>query len=288
MVKILDKISPATKPHKYYIGFRYVDPLVEDAVEQMERDGVQRAVAFSQYPQYSCSTTGSSLNALYRHYVSRVSPSNIVWSTIDRWPTHPGLVQAFAESIEEELQQYPESDRDDVVILFSAHSLPLKNVNRGDTYPQEVGSTVQHVMDQLRHSHPYFLVWQSKVGPLPWLGPETSAAIRGLASNNHKNILIVPIAFTSDHIETLHELDIEYAKKLGSEIGIKNIRRARALNDSATFIKAMADVVKTHLDGNAACSRRLLHRCPMCRNLTCADMKQFFARSQKIIDQLHQ
>jgi ferrochelatase len=285
MVEILDNISPETAPHKYYVGFRYVNPLVEDAIEQMERDGVQRAVAFTQYPQYSCSTTGSSLNAICRHYASRLDrPPTMLWSTVDRWPTHPGLVQAFTEIIQDELKKFPEVDRDDVIILFSAHSLPLKTVNRGDTYPQEVAATVQHVMDQLGHSHPYSLVWQSKVGPLPWLGPQTNDTIAGLAARNHKNLLLVPIAFTSDHIETLYELDLEYAKKLGSKVGIKNIRRAPALNDSPTFIRAIADIVKSHLEANVACSRRLRQHCPMCHNATCSEVKQFFGRCQEALD----
>ena len=94
----------------------------------------------------------------------------------------------------------------------------MQVVDRGDPYPSEVSSTVSRVMDELGHSHPYRLVWQSKVGPLPWLGPQTDDAIKGLAKKGEKNILLVPIAFTSDHIETLYELDLEYAKELGSKV----------------------------------------------------------------------
>lgn len=283
MVKLLDQISPDTAPHKFYVGFRYVHPLTEEAIEEMESDGIERGVAFTQYPQYSCSTTGSSINAFYRHYAKRGQPSNILWSCIDRWPTHPGLVQAFAESIQSELAKFSEDVRDDVVILFSAHSLPLKVVNRGDPYPAEVGATVNRVMEALNHSNQYRLVWQSKVGPLPWLGPPTDAAIEGLASKGKKNILLVPIAFTSDHIETLYELDLEYAEELGEKHNL-NIRRAPAMNDSATFIKAQADLVKSHLDSNRACSKQLLLRCPMCVNNTCGQAKQFFSDQQVLLD----
>ncbi|XP_064596077.1 ferrochelatase, mitochondrial-like [Liolophura sinensis] len=288
MVEILDKISPATAPHKYYIGFRYADPLTEDMIEQMESDGIERGVAFTQYPQYSCSTTGSSLNAIYHHYSKRGVPSNMIWSVIDRWPTHPGLVQAFAENIQAELEKFPEEDRDDVVILFSAHSLPLQVVNRGDPYPYEVGATVNRVMEKLGHSHPYRLVWQSKVGPLPWLSPHTDEAIKGLATRGKKNLLLVPIAFTSDHIETLFELDLEYAQNLGAEVGVKNIRRAASLNGSQTFIKALADIVKTHLDTNVACPNQLSLRCPMCVNQVCAQTKDFFAEQQPLLDNLRE
>ncbi|KAK3095966.1 hypothetical protein FSP39_021399 [Pinctada imbricata] len=285
MVKILDQISPETAPHKFYVGFRYVHPLTEEAIDEMERDGVERGVAFTQYPQYSCATTGSSINAWYRHINSKGEPSKISWSCIDRWPTHPGLVKAFAENIREELERFPEEKRNDVIILFSAHSLPLKAVNRGDPYPAEVGSTVLRVMEELGHCNPYRLVWQSKVGPLPWLGPQTDEAIEGLAKQGKENLLLVPIAFTSDHIETLFELDLEYAHELGAKHKI-NIRRAASMNDSKTFIQAQADLVKSHLESNQACSRQLLLRCPMCTNATCGKAKEFIGSQQELLDTL--
>jgi len=284
MVEILDEISPETAPHKFYVGFRYVDPLTEDAIESMEADGIERAIAFTQYPQYSCSTTGSSLNAIYRHLKSRATNTSMVWSTIDRWPVNSGLVDAFAETIREEIAKFPEGDQDDVVLLFSAHSLPLKVVNRGDPYPAEVGATVNAVMNRLGHSHSYRLVWQSKVGPMPWLGPQTDEAIKGMVKNGKKNLLLIPIAFTSDHIETLFELDIEYAANLGAECGAKNIRRSAALNGNLTFIKSLADQVKSHLDSNIACTKQLLLRCPHCTNPTCAETKAFFRQRQAVLD----
>ncbi|XP_054613963.1 ferrochelatase, mitochondrial isoform X2 [Dunckerocampus dactyliophorus] len=238
MVKLLDEMSPETAPHKFYIGFRYVNPLTEEAIEEMEKDGVDRAVAFTQYPQYSCSTTGSSLNAIYRYYRNRGDRPKMRWSVIDRWPTHPLLVECFAEHVSNELLKFPEEKRDDVVILFSAHSLPMAVVNRGDPYPQEVGATVQRVMERLGHCNPYRLVWQSRVGPMAWLGPQTDEVIKGLCERGKKNILLVPIAFTSDHIETLHELDIEYGQVLGEECGVENLRRAESLNGNPLFMKS--------------------------------------------------
>uniref|UniRef100_A0A4W5LXX2 Ferrochelatase n=1 Tax=Hucho hucho TaxID=62062 RepID=A0A4W5LXX2_9TELE len=228
MVKLLDEMCPETAPHKFYIGFRYVHPLTEEAIEEMEKDGVERAVAFTQYPQYSCSTTGSSLNAIYRYYSSRADRPKMRWSVIDRWPTHPLLVECFSQHVLNELQKFPPEKRDDVVILFSAHSLPLSVVNRGDPYPQEVGATVQRVMERLQHCNPYRLVWQSRVGPMPWLGPQTDDVIKGLCERGKKNLLLVPIAFTSDHIETLHELDIEYSQVLGEEVRVCELDIDRA------------------------------------------------------------
>ncbi|XP_029435518.1 ferrochelatase, mitochondrial isoform X1 [Rhinatrema bivittatum] len=280
MVKLLDELSPRTAPHKYYIGFRYVHPLTEEAIEEMEQDGIERAVAFTQYPQYSCSTTGSSLNAIYRYYHMKGKQPGMKWSTIDRWPTHPLLVQCFVDHIQKELSMFPVEKRGDVVILFSAHSLPMSVVNRGDPYPQEVGATVQKVMEKLGNSNPYRLVWQSKVGPMAWLGPQTNEAIKGLCQMGKRNILLVPIVFTTDHIETLYELDIEYAQVLANECGVENIRRAESLNGNPLFSKALADLVYSHITSNEICSKQLTLRCPLCVNPVCGETKSFFARQQ--------
>jgi len=276
MVRLLDEMCPESAPHKFYVGFRYANPLTEDTLKQMEEDGIEQAIAFTQYPQYSCSTTGSSLNAIYKYYQQINQPSNIKWSAIDRWPTHQGLINAFSQTITEELELFPPEVKDDVVIVFSAHSLPMSVVNRGDPYPQEVAATVQRVMENLNFCNTYRLCWQSKVGPLPWLGPQTDDAIKGLVKNGNKNMLLVPIAFTSDHIETLHELDLEYATELAEEVGVENIRRSKAMNDNKIFIQGLADLVKSHLQNGQACSKQLLLRCPMCVNLTCGKTKQFF------------
>ena len=213
MAKILDELSPSTAPHKPYVAFRYTNPLSEECIDEMKRDGVKRAIAFTQYPQYSCSTTGSSLNEMWRQLKAKGEENSIEWSVIDRWPVHPGLVEAVAQNIEKSLATYAEEDQRDVILLFSAHSLPMSVVNRGDPYPPEVAATVQAVMQRLGHKNPHRLVWQSQVGPAAWLGPQTSDAIKGLAKKGHNNLLLVPIAFTSDHIETLFELDLEYLEE---------------------------------------------------------------------------
>lgn len=145
MCKILDRISPETAPHKPYVAFRYANPLTEDMYAQLLEDGFGngkggRAVAFTQYPQYSCSTTGSSLNELWRwrtRLEGKETDENgkITWSVIDRWPVHHGLVDAFAQNVEKQLQTYPVERRKDVVLLFSAHSLPMSVVNRGIQAP---------------------------------------------------------------------------------------------------------------------------------------------------------
>lgn len=287
MCKILDKISPETAPHKPYVAFRYANPLTEDVYQQLLADGFGngkggRAVAFTQYPQYSCSTTGSSLNELWRwrHRLEGKDggeEGSIAWSVIDRWPVHNGLVEAFAQNIEAKLAEYPEERRDDVVLLFSAHSLPMSVVNRGDPYPGEVAATVQAVMQRLKFKNQYRLCWQSQVGPSAWLGPQTSDTVENYIKKGQKDLILVPIAFTSDHIETLYELDNEVIGECGHT---DTVKRAESLNGSSVFIEALADIAKTHLQSGQACSKQMGLRCPACKSERCGETKKFFAAQQ--------
>ena len=271
MVERLDRMSPETAPHKFYVAFRYVHPFSEDALQAMKADGVKRAVAFTQYPQFSCSTTGSSLNELWRA-ARRVGLQNdFEWSVIDRWPTHPRFIEAMTQTVKQGLEQFDEADRDDVLILFSAHSLPLDVINRGDAYPAEIGASVHEVMKRLDYSHEYILAYQSDVGPVPWLGPGTEKVIKDLGAKKRKNVLVVGVAFTSDHIETLHELDIEYGE-LAHEVGVTNYKRAPALNGLPVFQDALAEVVHEHLLSGEACTKQYGLRCPGCVNPQCRNI----------------
>ncbi|KAK4047223.1 ferrochelatase hem15 [Microbotryomycetes sp. JL201] len=280
MAKLLDELSPETAPHKAYTAFRYARPLTEECLDEMRRDGVERAVAFTQYPQYSCSTTGSSLNELWKQLdglnkSKSDSDKEIKWSVIDRWGVHDGFVDAVARNIEKSLQTYPPEQRDKVVLLFSAHSLPMSVVNRGDPYPMETGSTVTAIMKRLGNKNPYRLVWQSQVGPAAWLGPQTSDAIKGLAKKKHNDILLIPVAFTSDHIETLFELDLEYLEE-AKELGLTGVKRCDSLNDSPYFIRAIADIAAEHLKQGRAVSTQMMLRCPGCTNEKCGHSKEYF------------
>ncbi|KAI1850039.1 hypothetical protein JX266_004418 [Neoarthrinium moseri] len=282
MCKILDEISPETAPHKPYVAFRYANPLTEEMYNRLLADGFGngkggRAVAFTQYPQYSCSTTGSSLNELWKwrqRLEGKAGPGAIQWSVIDRWPVHPGLVEAFATNIEQKLLEYPEERRSKAVLLFSAHSLPMDVVNRGDPYPAEVAATVYAVMQRLGFSNPYRLCWQSQVGPKAWLGPQTSTSVEDYIAKGQKDLVLIPIAFTSDHIETLYELDREV---IGESGHADTVKRVESLNGNPIFIKGLANLAKSHLQSGVACSYQMGLRCPGCKSERCAESKKFFA-----------
>lgn len=268
MVRWLDQMLPHSAPHRAYIAFRYAEPLTAAALQAMRADGVTRAVAFTQYPQWSCSTTGASLNELWREIDRLGLRGAFRWSVIDRWHTHPAFIEAMAAKVCEGLAQFDPAERDDVLLLFSAHSLPLSVIERGDAYPQEVGASVQKVVEALGVSNPFLLAYQSDIPPLRWLGPSTEGVIRALGKRKRKRVLAVPIAFTTDHIETLHELDIEYAE-LAHRAGIAQFKRAPALNDDPRFIRALAEVVRDHLRAGAAHSTQYKLRCPGCDNALC-------------------
>ena len=253
--EILDKSNPDTAPHKPYLAFRYSAPLTENTIEAMLKDGVRRAVAFSQYPQFSYSTFGSSINELYRKTMILDPERKIEWSAIDRWPIHEALTLSFANLIKEKLQEFPAEVRDDVVIVFSAHSLPMEIINRGDAYPSEMGATVAAVMQKLNFKNPYRLTYQSQVGPRPWLGAQTADIVNKLEKlADNKGILLVPVAFTSDHIETLHELDIELLEECSNK---HKIKRIDSLNGRPEFIERLADLVKEHLLSGQLYSKQL-------------------------------
>jgi ferrochelatase len=271
MVARLDRLSPETAPHKFYVAFRYTRPTSDDALRTMGDDGVERAVAFTQYPQFSCSTTGSSLNELWRAAARTGLRDAFQWSLVDRWPVHPGFIEAMTETVRDGLGRFAPSVRDRVLILFSAHSLPLDVIDRGDSYPQEVGASVQRVVEALAAPNPYLLAYQSDVGPVHWLGPSTELVIRRLGARGQRELLVVPIAFTSDHIETLSELDREYGE-VAHEAGITQYERAPALNDRPRFLDALAEIVRDHLRSGTAHSSQYPMRCAGCTNSQCRNI----------------
>ena len=271
MIGRLDRLSPETAPHRFYVAFRYARPTSDDALQRMRADGVERAVAFTQYPQFSCSTTGSSLNELWRAAARNGLREAFQWSIVDRWPVHPGFIDAMAETVREGMTRFSPADRSSVVLLFSAHSLPLDVIDRGDAYPQEVGASVQRVVERLALPNPYILAYQSDVGPVRWLGPSTEQVIRRLGHRGHRNVLVVPIAFTSDHIETLSELDREYGE-VAHQAGITGYVRAPALNDRPRFLDALAEIVRDHLAARQRYTSQYRLRCAGCSNPECRNI----------------
>lgn len=215
-------------------------PLVEDVVKDLAADGVDRFLAFPLYPQYSLTTTKGALERS-RAAVRQSAPRGRL-EELSSWPAHPGFVAAHAELIREELARFPDPRPEAVHLLFSAHSIPRKLVTKeGDPYPREVETSIRAILARLDWKGPSTLAYQSKLGPVEWLGPPTIEAIRELGRSGARQVLAVPIAFVTDHVETLYEIDQLFGE-VARRAGITHFRRTPGLNDRPTFLRALADL----------------------------------------------
>ncbi len=220
-----------------FTAMRYWHPSTIEALAAVKRAGMARIVVLPLYPHYSRATTGSGFNELRR--VLSLSGVGFNVSYIESYHDQPLFVGALAESVAEGLTGFPPGE--ETTLLFSAHSLPVSFIEGGDPYLSQVEETVRLVMERFpgtRHE----LAFQSKAGPVKWLEPSTEETIARLAADGCRNILVVPISFVSDHIETLYEIDVTYAD-LAKHKGIVHFRRAPALNTRPLFIECLADLV---------------------------------------------
>ncbi len=224
-----------------FVAMRYWKPSTIEALAAIRREGISLIIALSLYPHYSRATTGSSIAELKR--VMAQAGVDFTVSYIDRFYDHPLYINALVSRIEEELARF--SKREETHILFSAHSLPQSFIDSGDPYLNHVLETVRLVMERIGDID-YHLAFQSRASPVKWLEPSTEEMLKKLAAARCENLLVVPISFVSDHIETLYEIDIQYAEE-AKALGIGNFRRTPALNDSPQFIACLAEMVKNRL-----------------------------------------
>ncbi|MBE9191713.1 ferrochelatase [Gloeocapsopsis crepidinum LEGE 06123] len=227
---------------KVYVGMRYWHPFTEEAIARIKRDNVQRLVILPLYPQFSISTSGSSIRLLQRLWQEDPKLEKIEYTVIPSWYKQSGYLQAMAQLIAQELDQFPNPDA--VHVFFSAHGVPKSYVEEaGDPYQQEIEECTELIMQTLNRPNAHTLAYQSRVGPVEWLQPYTEDALKELGSQGVENIAVVPISFVSEHIETLQEIDIEY-REVAEEAGIHHFRRVPALNTHPVFIQAMVDLVE--------------------------------------------
>ena len=235
-----------------YVGMRYWHPFTEEAIAQIKRDRVEQLVILPLYPQFSISTSGSSFRLLEQIIANDPELQTINHTVIPSWYNSPGYLQAMAQLIAQELDQFPNPDQ--VHVFFSAHGVPVSYVEEvGDPYQREIEACSELIMKVLNRPNPHTLAYQSRVGPVEWLQPYTDDALKELAAQGVKDIVVVPISFVSEHIETLQEIDIEY-RELAEEAGIENFHRVPALDTHPVFISDLATLVT---DALAAPSRKL-------------------------------
>lgn len=245
--RLEDELSAATgATFRTYMAMRYAPPMSEDTVQRMRQDGITHVVLLPLYPQYSKTTTGASVVYWYALQQEGLIPD---WPTslVFEYATHPDLISAFSERITEGLSRFADKERDNVHILFSAHGTPLyEKTRRHDPYQELVFATVQAIMDARGGPNPHSTAFQSKVGPAKWLRPSTPDELEALAGAGQTRVLIVPVAFVSDHVETLFELDMEVRKE-AIDAGITRFEVCKGLNDNVHFVGCLVDQVRQHV-----------------------------------------
>lgn len=227
---------------RVYIAMRYWKPFTEDVIQQVEKDEINEIVLLPLYPQFSKSTTGSSIKEWNRLAEKFPFVKKLKTTVIERYYDYIPYIDSVVTRINETLEKFDESVRDNVHIMFSAHGTPVKLVKEGDPYQQEIIKTVVAVMERGKYKQKHHLSYQSKVGPQKWLEPKTPDVIEKLAGEGVKHLLIVPIAFVSDHLETLFEIGIEF-RHLAKEKGVEQFEVMEGLNDSPKFISALKELV---------------------------------------------
>jgi len=222
--------------YRCFVAMRYWKPSTLEALAEIRRAGISEITALSLYPHYSRATSGSSIKELKRILAESGVKFNVRY--IESFYDDPLYIEALAERIREGLKEF--HPLADVELLFSAHSLPQSFIDEGDPYLSHIEETVRLVMQQF--DIPHHLAFQSRAGPVKWLEPSTDDMLKKLAEDGRKNILVVPLSFVSDHIETLHEIDIEYSKKAW-ELGIARFARIPSLNSAPKFVECLASLV---------------------------------------------
>lgn len=225
------------------LGMRYWHPFTVEAADEFKGMGIDHVFLLPLYPQYSRTTTGSSFKEWRNLNRDRFARYFRVKSVRDYF-LHPRYIQAINDRIDATIAaRFSEAERSGLHLLFSAHGTPISDVEAGDPYSRQIARTMEAVMAARGHDHPYSLSFQSRVGPVKWLEPYTQDALARLGREGVRSLLVVPIAFVTDHIETLHELDIELRHE-AEKAGITKYEVMLALNDTPVFIDALADLVE--------------------------------------------
>ena len=240
--KLLEEKLNEKFPARVFAAMRYWHPFTEEALDEIEKEGIRKVILLPLYPQYSKATTLSSVKEWEKQLKLRGGIQGLEWSLIEHYYDFPPYIEAFVERIDQGLDKFEPDRRGDVHILFSAHGTPMKLVKEGDPYSQHIKKTVEMVIEQGNFKQRSSLCYQSKVGPQRWLTPSTPATIEELAKKGEKLMLTVPIAFASDHLETLFEVGIEF-RHLAKEKGVEQFEVTEGLNYSEKFIDALAQLV---------------------------------------------
>jgi len=222
-----------------FVAMRYWHPFTEEAIQELQAAECDEIVLLPLYPQYSSTTTGSSLNEWRRHFTD-----DLPVHCAGEFYRNTMYLDAVIEKVNAALGRFPRPHQPE--ILFSAHSVPMSVIEKGDPYQQQIEETVQLLMQRGRWSNRHRLCYQSKVGASRWLQPSLRDTLDKLAMEKTREVCIVPVAFVSDHVETLGEIDHE-AREYAHRLGFTQFEMSAGLNDSPRFIRALGQIVQQAL-----------------------------------------
>ncbi len=238
------KLTESGLDARCFVAMRYWHPFTTEAIEHLRATKCDEVVLLPLYPQYSSTTTGSSLNEWRRRF-----PDDIPVHCVDPFYENELYLEAVVEKLEEALARFPDPQRADIV--FSAHSVPVSVIEQGDPYQRQIEETVERIMQRGGWRNRYRLCYQSKVGASKWLQPSLRRTLIDLRDQHVREVCVVPISFVSDHVETLGEIDHE-AREQARKLGIERFEMSSGLNDAPTFIAALAELVIAALDVDRA------------------------------------
>jgi len=224
-----------------FTAMRYWKPLSDETAEKVKAGNYDEILLLPQYPHYSIVTTGSSFNEWNRKF----RPGKAKQLLVEEYCEHPLYLQALNERIDQALAKFPEDKRNKVVLMFSAHSTPESLWKKGDPYRDQIVRTMNAIIKLRRNDLEHHLCFQSKVGPVKWLGPSTEESIQEMIKTGKKNLLLIPVSFVSDHIETLFELGVEY-RHVAEEAGVENYIVTEGFNGGDTYVQAMAVIARKY------------------------------------------
>jgi protoporphyrin/coproporphyrin ferrochelatase len=218
-----------------FVAMRYWHPFTAEAVAQLRAAACDELVLLPLYPQYSSTTTGSSLNEW-----RRLSDEKVPVHCVEYFYQNERYIDSLVEKIDDALARFPVPARAEIV--FSAHSVPMAVIAKGDPYQWQIEHTVSLVMNRGGWTNRHRLCYQSKVGASKWLQPSLHRTLKDLAAEHVREACVVPISFVSDHVETLSEIDHE-AREEARRLGIRQFEMSSGLNDSPKFIQALSEMV---------------------------------------------
>lgn len=236
-----------------FVAMRYWHPFTEEAIEQLRAAECDEVVLLPLYPQYSSTTTGSSLNEWRRKF-----HDDLPVRSVDAFYRNATYLESLADRIDEALTRF--AGRDGVHLIFSAHSVPVSVIEKGDPYRAHIEETVRLLMQFGGWQNAHHICYQSKVGASRWLQPTLHQTLRSLAAEKVRQVCVVPISFVSDHVETLGEIDHE-ARHEALELGIEQFEMTEGLNNSPKFIAALAELVGSAIGvelGKESSARRMV------------------------------